>query len=110
MVTSLPGLRIGLNCTIELDTEEEAEAEGLKSRIEDLHDDQVLIAWPTRRGQNVIVQVGDLVYLTVPTYDSAGRALPTLYLDGEVVARSPGSAEQLASLTVRVLAVGRQQQ
>ncbi len=110
MVATLPGLRVGLNCTLELDTEEAAEGEELKSRIEDLHDDQVLIAWPTRRGQNVAAQVGDLVFLTVPTFDSRGQALPTLYLDGEVLARSPGSAEGVATLTVRVLAVGRQQQ
>jgi c-di-GMP-binding flagellar brake protein YcgR len=110
MVATLPGLRVGLNCTLELDTDDPVESEGLKSRIEDLRDDQVVVAWPTRRGQNVGVQVGDMVFLTVPTFDSRGQPLPTLYLDGEVLARSPGSAEQVATLTVRVLAVGRQQQ
>ncbi|MGI8423177.1 MAG: flagellar brake protein [Chloroflexota bacterium] len=110
MVTALPGIKVGLNCTIELDTDEAAEGDGFKSRIEDMRDDLVVVGWPTRRGQNVPVNVGDMSYLTVPTFDSRGQVAPTMYLDCEVVARSPGGIETLATLTIRVLAVGRQQQ
>ena len=109
MVTALPGLRIGLNCTLEIDSDEAAEGEGFKSRIEDLQEDTVVVAWPTRRGQNVPISAGGMVYLTVPISDSRGQALPTLYLDAEVIARSPGGLESVATITARVLAVGRQQ-
>ena len=110
MVATLPGLRVGLNCSIELDTEDAAEGEGFKSRVEDLRDDVIVVGWPTRRGMNVSVSIGDLAYLTVPTFDSRGQVAPTLYLDGEIIGRTPGSVEALATLAVRVLAVGRQQQ
>jgi c-di-GMP-binding flagellar brake protein YcgR len=110
VVATLPGLRVGLNCTLELDEDDVAEGEGYKSRVEDFQGDTVAVAWPTKRGQNVNVAIGDLAYITVPTYDSRGQALPTLYLDGEIVGRSPGTAENVAMLTIRVLAVGRQQQ
>jgi c-di-GMP-binding flagellar brake protein YcgR len=110
MVATLPGLRVGLSCTLELDTPDAEGDEALKSRIADLSDDVVVIAWPTRRGQNVAISAGDLAFLTVPTFDARGQQLPTLYLDGEIMARNPGSSEAPASLSVRVLAVGRQQQ
>jgi c-di-GMP-binding flagellar brake protein YcgR len=110
MVAQLPGLRVGLNCTLELDSEEAGEGDAFKSRIEDMRDDTVVVAWPSKRGQNVHAVNGDMIYLTVPTFDSKGRPASTMYLDGEVIARSPGGLESIATLTVRVLAVGRQQQ
>jgi c-di-GMP-binding flagellar brake protein YcgR len=110
MVATLPGIKVGLNCVVELDTEEAAEGEGFKSRIEEIRDDTVIISWPTRRGMNVPVSIGDLSYLTVPTFDSRGQAAPTMYLDGEIVLRTPGGLDTLATLQIRVLAVGRQQQ
>ncbi|HEU5317868.1 MAG TPA: PilZ domain-containing protein [Chloroflexota bacterium] len=110
MVATLPGIKVGLNCTVELDTDEAVEGEGFKSRIEDIRDDTVVIGWPTRRGMNVSVAVGDMAYLTVPTFDSRGQAAPTMYLDGEIVQRTPGGLQTMATLQIRVLAVGRQQQ
>lgn len=100
MVASLPGLRIGLNCTIELDSPD-AEGEELKSRIEDMQGDEIVVSWPTKRGQNVHVAIGDMIFLSVPT---AGA---TLYLDGEVSGRQMSGGMPL--LVIRVLAVGRQQ-
>jgi c-di-GMP-binding flagellar brake protein YcgR len=57
-----------------------------------------------------MVGIGGMAYLTVQTFDSRGQAAPTLYLDGEIIARTPGTVESVATLTIRVLAVGRQQQ
>lgn len=104
MVATLPGLRVGLNCTVELDAPD-GEGTELKSRIEDLRGDQLIISWPTRRGQNIPISIGSMLFLTVPV-QSAG----TLYLDCELVARSSGAEGGLPLLTVRVVAVGQQQQ
>jgi hypothetical protein len=104
MVATLPGLRVGLNCTLELD-DPAAAGEELKTRIEDMQGDELVVAWPSMRGQNAQVSIGDLVYLTVPT--PATGAI--LYLDGEIATRSTGGGGALPTLSVRVLAVGRRE-
>jgi c-di-GMP-binding flagellar brake protein YcgR len=106
MVSSLPGIRVGSNCNVEIEDREFGEVQSYSSRIEDLEEDRLFVDWPTKKGQQVEVANGEHVHVSVPTSGGA-----TLFLDTEIVRRIPSTAgNPIAQLVVRVLAVGRQQQ
>ncbi|MBI3969687.1 MAG: PilZ domain-containing protein [Chloroflexi bacterium] len=110
MVTRLPGMRVGLAVNIDV-TEPPNEPETLRSRVEDLRDDQIIIIWPTKRGQLMPFPIGGILSLNIPTLDADGRVSATLYLDCEVIQRFPPTRDEpIATLALRVVAVGRQQQ
>ena len=99
MVANLPGVRIGANCEIAI---ESPDGYGeYKSRIEDLEADRLTLAMPTQRGAYVIPSNGDPLQVILPT---AGGG--TLFLDGEVLGRQ---SQPIPMIVIRVLAVGQQQ-
>lgn len=110
MVATLPGIRAGLPCTMDVE-DPLVGFESHKSRVEDYQEDRIIVQWPSQHGQNLPLGVGDQVSLSIPTQDSKGRQAATLYLDGDIVNRQVATATTpLAMLVVRVTAVGRQQQ
>jgi c-di-GMP-binding flagellar brake protein YcgR len=106
MVASLPGLRAGAQCSIEIEDRQIGDVERFSSRIEDLEEDRLYVDWPMKRGQLIDVATGTHVQVSVPTQTGA-----TLFLDCEVARRVAETASNpIAMLAVRVLAVGRQEQ
>jgi c-di-GMP-binding flagellar brake protein YcgR len=76
------------------------------SRVEDFDAERILVQTPSKKGQNVVLALNEPVAMSVRTADGA-----TLYLDTEVMARIPPSADNpVPLLALRVLSVGRQQQ
>jgi c-di-GMP-binding flagellar brake protein YcgR len=99
MVASLPGVRIGANCEIAI---ESADGYGeYKSRIEDLEEDRLTLAMPTHRGSFVVPRTDDPLQVIVPTPGGG-----TLFLECEVLGRQN---QPIPLVMVRVLAVGQQQ-
>jgi c-di-GMP-binding flagellar brake protein YcgR len=105
MVANLPGVRVGLSCTLSVRDQERGEVETYSSRVEDLDEGRLLVAWPTRRGVPVPVETGEPVTLRMVTGPG-----DTLFLNCEVVERIPESAgNPIAMLALRAVAVGQQQ-
>lgn len=99
MVANLPGVRIGANCEIAI---ESADGYGeYKSRIEDFQEDRLTLAMPSHRGAYVIPGSGDPLNVILGT--PAGG---TLFLEGEVVGRQ---SQPVPMIVMRVLAVGQRQ-
>lgn len=110
MVANLPGLRAGVACTLELG-DDDLGSEVFHTRVEDFRQDQLYLTWPSKKGQNVMIALGDPASLTISTQDSRGRQAATLYLDGEVVDRLPATSDNpVPMIVIKVLAVGRQEQ
>lgn len=99
MVANLPGVRIGANCEIAI---ESADGYGeYKSRIEDFQEDRLTLAMPTHRGAFIIPATGDPLNVILAT--PAGG---TLFLEGEVVGRQ---SQPMPLIVMRVVAVGQRQ-
>jgi hypothetical protein len=67
MVATLPGVRVGSSCTVEIEGREFGEIQSYASRIEDLEEDRLFVDWPTKKGQQVEVANGEHVHVAVPT-------------------------------------------
>jgi c-di-GMP-binding flagellar brake protein YcgR len=99
MVADLPGVRIGANCEIAI---ESPDGYGeYKSRIEDMDGDRLTLAMPSLRGAYVIPSMDDLLQVILPT--SGGGSL---FMEGEVVGRQ---TQPYPMIVMRVLGVGQQQ-
>lgn len=108
MVAALPGIRIGATLAMEAD-DPALGADSYKCRIEDFKDDRLILTWPTKRGQNVKLQVDDAVSLALAQVAPNGQPEATLYLDSIVVDRLlPTPQNPVQMVVVRVVAAGRQ--
>ncbi len=108
MVASLPGIRIGATLAMEAD-DPALGSDSYKCRIEDFRDDRLTLTWPSKRGQNVKLQVDDAVSLALAQVGPNGQPEATIYLDCIVVDRLvPTPQNPVPMITVRAVGVGRQ--
>jgi c-di-GMP-binding flagellar brake protein YcgR len=99
MVANLPGVRIGANVEIAI---ESADGYGeYKSRIEDMEEDRLTLAMPTHRGSYVVPRTDDPLSVILPR-PGAG----TLFMECEVLGKQ---SQPIPLVVVRVVAVGQQQ-
>lgn len=108
MVANLPGIRIGSSLAMEAD-DPALGADTYKCRIEDFSGDRLTLTWPSKRGQNVKLQIDDPVSLALAQTSSNGQPEATIYLDCIVVERMvPSPQNPVPLIVVRAVSVGRQ--
>ena len=100
MVQIPPSIRVGSSCNIEIQTPDGAR--DYKSRVEDIEANQLLVATPSERGQDVDIATGSFVTLGV--VNAAGAMM---FVEGEVVGRR---AQPLSMLVLRPVSIETNQQ
>ena len=100
MVQIPPSIRVGSTCKIEIQTPDGAKE--YNSRVEDVEANQLFVATPSERGQDVEIALGSMVTLAV--VNAAGAMM---FVEGEVVGRK---AQPLSMLSLRPASIETNQQ